>query len=261
MENVFWLKMEDLLGKKVNMHTHTSRCKHATGEDREYVEAAIEAGYEVLGFSDHCPFEFENGYVSPIRMDMSQLEEYVDAVQRLKNEYKRDITIYCGLEMEYFEKRFAKTLDIIRQYPMDYMILGQHFFEDDSRPARVMWPRSEAYYMERYIDTLMTGLASECFLYAAHPDVINFTGDEDVYEKHMLRLLNELKRRGMPIEINANGYVDKVHYPTDRLVKLGVKNGNLFHIGIDAHSPGALTDAEAYAYCENIVKKHGGTFF
>ena len=29
-----------------NFHTHTSRCNHASGTDREYVEAAIEAGRE-----------------------------------------------------------------------------------------------------------------------------------------------------------------------------------------------------------------------
>ncbi len=261
MENVFWLTMEMLAGKKVNMHTHTSRCKHATGEDREYVEKAIEAGFEVLGFSDHCPYEFENGYVSPIRMDMRELENYVDSVQSLRREYKNDIAIYCGLEMEYFPKRFERTVEVIREYPMDYMILGQHFFEDDSRPARVMWPRSEACYMERYINDILKGLEGNIFLYAAHPDVINFTGDEAVYEKHMLRLLNELKRRNMPIEINANGYIDKVHYPTDRLVRLGVRNGNNFHIGIDAHSPEALADKESYEYCRNIVTKHGGEFF
>ena len=35
-----------------NFHTHTARCNHATGTDREYVEAAIRAGVKSLGFSD-----------------------------------------------------------------------------------------------------------------------------------------------------------------------------------------------------------------
>ena len=47
-----------------NYHTHTTRCKHASGEDREYVEKAIESGLKILGFSDHCPWVFEDGYVS-----------------------------------------------------------------------------------------------------------------------------------------------------------------------------------------------------
>ncbi len=39
-----------------NLHTHTARCRHAVGTDEAYVQAAIKAGFKVLGFSDHCPF-------------------------------------------------------------------------------------------------------------------------------------------------------------------------------------------------------------
>ena len=30
-----------------NYHTHTARCHHATGEDKAYVEAAIQNGFQV----------------------------------------------------------------------------------------------------------------------------------------------------------------------------------------------------------------------
>ena len=35
-----------------NYHTHTSRCKHARGTDRDYVQQAVDSGYQVLGFTD-----------------------------------------------------------------------------------------------------------------------------------------------------------------------------------------------------------------
>ena len=38
-----------------NYHTHTTRCRHAAGTDREYVEAAIKSGLTILGFADHTP--------------------------------------------------------------------------------------------------------------------------------------------------------------------------------------------------------------
>ena len=41
-----------------NYHTHTKRCNHAIGEDREYVENAIQGGLETLGFADHAPYVF-----------------------------------------------------------------------------------------------------------------------------------------------------------------------------------------------------------
>ena len=46
-----------------NYHSHTPRCNHAHGEEREYIETAIKAGYSVLGFSDHSPQVFD-GYVA-----------------------------------------------------------------------------------------------------------------------------------------------------------------------------------------------------
>ena len=38
-----------------NYHTHTTRCNHAAGTDREYVEYAIRSGIKILGFADHTP--------------------------------------------------------------------------------------------------------------------------------------------------------------------------------------------------------------
>ena len=38
-----------------NYHTHTVRCNHARGSEREYIETAIARGMQVLGFSDHVP--------------------------------------------------------------------------------------------------------------------------------------------------------------------------------------------------------------
>ena len=32
-----------------NYHTHTKRCHHAVGEDREYIESAIQSGLKTLG--------------------------------------------------------------------------------------------------------------------------------------------------------------------------------------------------------------------
>ena len=40
-----------------NYHTHTYRCGHAVGTERDYVEAALKAGIRTLGFSDHTPHE------------------------------------------------------------------------------------------------------------------------------------------------------------------------------------------------------------
>ena len=67
-----------------NYHTHTRRCGHAVGEDREYVEYAIERGLKVLGFSDHVPMPFPDGHESRFRVPLGQLEDYVRSVLDLR---------------------------------------------------------------------------------------------------------------------------------------------------------------------------------
>ena len=48
-----------------NYHTHTARCRHATGTEEEYVLAAIDRGLKILGFSDHTPL-FSRVIITPL---------------------------------------------------------------------------------------------------------------------------------------------------------------------------------------------------
>lgn len=252
------IKASDLKGKFVNMHTHTTRCQHANGTDREYVEKAIEAGLEVLGFSDHAPYLFREGYVSPIRMRMDELEGYVDSVLSLRKEYEKDIAIYCGLEMEYFPAFFDKTMAEIEKYPIDYLILGQHFYDEEEgwHSPKCAWEDEE--HLQMYVERVMAGIKTGKFLYVAHPDIMCFSGAPDIYRKHMLPLIQEMKLRNMPIEINMNGFRDGQHYPTPAFIELGVECGCDFIVGMDAHKPSLLMDWENYELCKKLVTERGG---
>ena len=71
-----------------NYHTHTARCGHARGEDREYVERAVERGLETLGFSEHVPLPFADGHESYFRVPLARLEDYVRSVLALREEFR-----------------------------------------------------------------------------------------------------------------------------------------------------------------------------
>jgi len=245
--------MEQFKGKKVNFHTHTMRCKHAQGEDREYVEAAIKAGFEVLGFSDHAPYLFEDGFVSRMRMDMEQLGEYAESIHSLKKEYAGDIEIYCGLEMEYFPKRFEKTIAEIMKQPMDYLLLAQHYFDDEVGNINVGTPWPDEEHLELYVNRILEAADKKLFLYVAHPDIIHFTGSDEVYERQMTRLALGLKNRNIPVEINASGLFYGSRYPNPKFVEIAKRCGNDFIIGVDAHAPERLLDFETYRRAEMLI--------
>ncbi|MBQ3763338.1 MAG: PHP domain-containing protein, partial [Clostridia bacterium] len=78
-----------------SFHNHTWRCNHATGTEREYVENAVAHDMTMLGFSDHAPYVFENGYYSGFRMKPDQIKGYFETIGALKEEYKGKIQIFA----------------------------------------------------------------------------------------------------------------------------------------------------------------------
>ena len=88
---------------KANYHTHTSRCGHAEGTDEQYVKAAVSQGFDVLGFADHVPWPYKSGFVHHgVRMPVTQLDEYVQAMRDLRDKYADQISLRIGFECEYF---------------------------------------------------------------------------------------------------------------------------------------------------------------
>ena len=117
----------------VNLHTHTARCNHASGAERDYIENAVTGGLEVLGFADHSPYVFRNGYYSDYRMTPEEQEDYVKTLTSLREEYKDKIDIKIGYEAEYYPALFDDFLKLITRFPLDYLILGQHFIGNEDK--------------------------------------------------------------------------------------------------------------------------------
>ena len=221
-----------------NYHTHTPLCNHATGSVREYIEAAIKCGIEKLGFSDHAPFYFIGDYISGCRMEMDKIDLYFDTILALREKYKDHIDIKIGFEIEYYPKFWDKALEKYRQYPLDYLILGNHFLGNESiEMLPISAPTSEEALLARYVDECIAAMKTDRITYLCHPDMINFTGDEQTYVKHFTRLISEAKALDIPLEINLLGKRAGRHYPRDLFWETAAKLGAKAIIGCDAHAP------------------------
>ena len=240
-----------------NYHTHTTRCKHAFGTEREYIEAAISEGFKILGFSDHTPQPYPEGFVSGIRMDMSELYDYTDTLVRLREEYKRDIQILIGYEVEYSRKYFEPLLAELRKYPLDYLIQGQHFVEDEVEGFYVGSATDSEERLRAYVDFTIEGMKTGLFTYLAHPDLIHYTGPDGIYRHHMSRLVEEAIALDIPLEINVYGFVDGRHYPCDRFFKMAAEYKPRFVIGCDAHKPEVVRQPEHISGFTDFLKRNG----
>lgn len=240
-----------------NYHTHTFRCRHAYGEDREYVEHAIVHGMKVLGFSDHCPWVFGDGFVSGTRMLPTQLDDYFSSLTALKKEYASDITIYIGFEAEYIPELMKAQNKLLSDYPVDYMILGEHFTAREPYSDYVGFETTDEVFFKNYIDLVIEGMETGKYKYTAHPDLFNFVGDNDVYYKQYSRLCRCFKSKNIPIEINLLGLNDNRHYPSDKFLKIAGEVGSSAIIGCDAHTPDVLSCSEKIEKCCETAKKYG----
>lgn len=239
-----------------NYHTHTYRCNHARGEDREYIEHAIAHGMKVLGFSDHCPWIYTDGYVSATRMEPSELDGYFTSLTDLKKEYASDIAIYIGFEAEYIPEQMAAQDRLLSDYPVDYMIMGQHFNHPEPSHYTGFGTDDEAEF-RLYIDLIIEGMESGRYAYAAHPDLFNFTGSPEVWKEQYTRLCSYLSERDFPVEINLLGVRDGRHYTSERFLKIAADCGAKAIIGCDAHFPEALSDTAPMKKCRELAEKIG----
>ena len=240
-----------------NYHTHTWRCGHARGEDREYVEMAIQNGMQVLGFSDHCPWVFPDGTVSNTRMTPSQLDDYVTSIVKLRDEYKRDITIYLGFESEYIPELMEAQDKLLADYPIDYHILGEHFMEREPIGGYLGYVFDDASLLHRYVDICIEGMETGRYKYLAHPDLMGFAGDNAVYEQEYGRLCAYLKTHAIPVEINLLGVVEKRHYTDPRFLRIAARHGCKAIIGCDAHTPDRLDHTEGQSACAQMARDAG----
>lgn len=58
-----------------NIHTHTTRCHHAVGKDKQYILAAIEVDMKTIGFSEHIAYPHVE--IPEERMSNSDVQEYL----------------------------------------------------------------------------------------------------------------------------------------------------------------------------------------
>lgn len=224
-----------------NYHTHTPRCNHAWGSETEYVERALEAGLQILGFSDHSPYVFPGSYYSHFRMRPELLEDYVSTVLAVRRAYEGKIQIPLGLELEYYPDQLPKLLPLLKDQPLDYLILGQHCLGnevDDHYSGRATADKD---HLVRYCDQTCDAMQTGLFTYFCHPDLLNYVGDDrKFYREQVRRICREAKQCGIPLEINLLGMLEGKHYPNHRFWEVAAEEGCDVILGRDAHEPDQL---------------------
>ena len=242
-----------------NYHTHTTRCGHAEGSDREYVESAVKAGIRTLGFSDHTPYDFMGRKLRdrPMRMKPEELPEYAASIRSLAEEFKGQIEILTGVEAEYYPDYFHRLLEILRESRVQYMILGQHYLGNEIGEPYSGRETEDPQILRRYVSQSIEALQTGLFTYFAHPDLINFVGDGKLFESEIRRLCRGAKETDTPLEINLLGLSEGRHYPNETFWRIAAEEGNDVILGFDAHRPEHLQNRAVEEQARKMAKRLG----
>lgn len=240
-----------------NYHTHTWRCNHAIGREEDYVRNAIDRGFEILGFSDHTPYLFPEGYYSNFRMLPDQLKGYCRTVRQLQERYTDQIQIPLGLEVEYYPGFFPKLLPMLQEAGIEYMLLGQHFVGDEINEHYSGRPTADVSILKKYCGQARDAMQTGLFTYLAHPDLIHFKGDEIIYREQMRGVCQEARSCGIPLELNMLGSWSGRHYPNRLFWELAAEEGCDVILGCDAHAPEHLLKTETEQQLLEMISCYG----
>ncbi|WP_135554087.1 histidinol-phosphatase HisJ family protein [Paenibacillus cymbidii] len=234
---------------KIDYHTHHDRCGHARGTLRDMIEAALAAGMDQLGLSDHIPLFFQPGDHPAPGMTMAQSEfpRYADEMVRLRAEYAGRLDIRLGVESDYMPGWMERYKGIFAAYPLDYVIGSVHYFEGRHVFDRRRWEEDGADPLQtftHYIRLVQEAAQCGAFDILGHLDAVKGLGF--LPSEPLTALWDETVRiiaeRDLVVEVNTSGTRKpaRAWFPSTDLLERLHRAGVGFTFGSDAHSPAEL---------------------
>jgi histidinol-phosphatase (PHP family) len=231
---------------KQNLHTHTTYCD---GKDtpEEIIEQAISLGFDSIGFSGHSYMH----YAPDHSMSEEGTEAYKKEIRNLKQKYKGQIKVYCGIEFDMYSVVDLRDYDYVigtvhylylngqyigfdRSADVVKRIIDEHFGGDGLAYAR-------AYYeaLARLPEHGRTDIVGHFDLITKHAEKEFFFDTESKrYRDYALEALSALKEKVRLFEVNtgaiARGY-RTTPYPAPFILKEIKSSGCGIVISSDCH--------------------------
>ncbi|XID95736.1 histidinol-phosphatase [Paenibacillaceae bacterium WGS1546] len=239
---------------KFDLHTHHDRCGHATDRIRDYIEAAIGAGLQAIGISDHSPyFAHEQDHPQPgIAMPRSEFPNYVAEVLRLKEQYQGRIEVLLGVESDFYPDQIELYRHAYAPYPFDYIIGSVHQTRGVSIFNRKRWKgkseNEQTDEKKHYYELIRQSADSGLFQVLGHIDAMKgyYPAFAEIAgaEAEIDEALKAVAANDIAIEINTSGKTKDCGgwYPSDALLERALRLGADVTFGSDAHVPGRVGD-------------------
>ena len=233
--------------QSMDLHVHTTY-SDGVNTPEEMILAAIDAGLETIGFSDHSYLAFDDSWC----MKQDQAEAYRREIRALGEKYKAQIRVLCGVEQDYDSAGPAKGFD--------YVIGSVHCLNCGGTWCSVDYRRDLlAQMVEQFFGGDFYAMAEAYFEKVS--DVVHKTGADIIGHFDLITKFNEgtplfdeqhpryraawqaavdaLLPCDVPFEINmgaiSRGY-RTTPYPSPEIRRYIYERGGRFLLSSDAHS-------------------------
>lgn len=240
---------------KTNYHTHTVFCDGKETPE-EIAMAAVEKGFDILGFSSHSMYPFASSWhILP-----KDFNAYVESVNSAKKKFSGKLKILLGFETDYIPLVSHPDFERYKKLDPDFLIGSVHYVFSEKGRLCVDYSAS---LLKEKIDTLYGGdskkvvceyfhlereMLSKCsFSIIGHADLVRknnsalkmFSENDSWYRKEIKATADAIKRSGVIAEVNtgaiARGYMEGV-YPSDEFLALLREKNVPVTISSDSHS-------------------------
>ena len=225
---------------RIDLHNHTTLCRHATGSMEEYITLAVQKKIDVFGFSCHAPMAFDEAY----RMSKDELPSYCEKIESLKTRYQGQIQILCGLEVDYISNKEYLIESQVLEYPFDYLIGSVHFldnwgFDNPEFIGKYAEINIEECW-EKYLHSIAQMAQTGLFQIVGHIDLLKLFGHTlpDSQIPNLNLALESIADNHLAIELNPAGLRKPIKeaYPSAQILQKAYEKGISITFGSDAHA-------------------------
>ncbi len=253
---------------KRDAHIHSPYCPHGSRDSlNAYVEKALESGFTDISFTEHAPLPSSFEDTTPTKdsgMDFRTLAAYLEAVNKVKEIYKKDIKIRTGLEVDFVEGYEDETrlfLDEIGPL-LDDSILSVHFlklagsfpcidYSADVFKEAAGIAGSTAQLYDHYYDAVELSVEADLGSYKpkriGHPTLVHKFqldhGEKIDDQERIEKLFRKIALSGYEIDLNSAGFSKpgcRESYPPEAYLSYAESLGIPLIYGSDAHNVAGL---------------------
>ena len=234
---------------QADFHCHTTFVDGAHSAE-EMVLSAIEKGMKTLGISEHAHVPFD----PECSLSLKDTLAYRQEITRLKEKYKDQITLLCGIEMDYYAQDDPTAYDYVIG-SVHYLNVNGNTYCVDLSPKETLRCIDEAFlgdyyaYAKCYFEHVAELKNKRNPNIIGHFDLLTkfqekgvaFDLEHPIYNKAAEDALKALA--GCTFEVNtgaiSRGYRNEP-YPAFPYLKCLRENGNLVLLSSDSHHKDTL---------------------